>query len=118
MSITDYFEVVSTEDRVFHFRLKGLWSEEVAEQIETQFVALFKKAVDSMGGQGFIALADTTMFKAPSEGAKAAMGQTMIYAREHNLIKTVEVVPNAIVRLGVRDAAMATGEDNFRIMVS
>jgi hypothetical protein len=118
MNITDYFEVVSTEDRVLHFRLKGFWSEGVMEQMETQFIALFKNTVDSMGRQGFLVLADTTAFKVPSAGAKAAMGQTMMYAREHNLIKTVEVIPNAIVKLGIQDAAKTTGEDNFRIMVN
>ena len=66
MDISDYLEVLSTEDRILHFKVKGFWTDEVVAQLGTQTLALLKEAVDSMGGKRFLALSDTTEFKPPS----------------------------------------------------
>jgi len=118
MGIADYFFVVSTKDSVFHFQLKGLWTEDVAVQIRTQMLALFKQAVDRMGGSRFLVLADLSEFLPPAQQAKESITQTMKYAREHNLYKTVEVMPSALARLAIRQSAEATGQDDFRVVVS
>lgn len=118
MDIAEYFEVVSTNDRVFHFRLKGFWTDKVAEQIGERFLSLFKNAVDSMDGEKFLALADTSEFKPPYSKAKAAITQTMKYAREHNLHKSVEFMPSAVTQVAVRLAARESGEDDFRVVVT
>lgn len=118
MKVTDYFEVVSTKDRVFHLRLKGLWTDEVVAQITTPFLKRFKEVVDMMQGRQFLVLADTTEFRPPSQKTKAAIGQAMKYAREHNLYKTIEVLPSAVTRLAIQQAAQETGNDDFRIVVS
>ncbi len=118
MAIADYFFVVSTKDSVFHFQLKGLWTEDVVVQISTQMLALFKQAVDSMGGRRFLVLADLREFLPPAQQAKEIVTQTMKYAREHNLYKTVEVMPSALSRLAIRQSAEATGQDDFRVVVA
>ena len=118
MSIASYFSVVSTRDRVFHFQLKGLWTEVVVVQISTQMLALFKQAVDSMEGRRFLVLADLRAFLPPAQQAKEVVTQTMKYAREHNLYKTVEVMPSALSRLAIRQSAEATGQDDFRVVVA
>ena len=118
MDISEYFFIVSTKDSVFHFQLKGLWTEKVAVQISTQMIAMFKKGVDSMGGKRFLVLADLSEFQPPSQQAKDTVTQTMKYAKEHNLYKTVEVMPSALARLAIQQSAQATGQDDFRVVVS
>ena len=118
MGITDYFSVISTRDNVFHFQLKGLWTEDVVVEIRTQMLALFKQAVDRMGGSRFLALADLSEFLPPAQQAKEIVTQTMKYAKEHNLYKTVEVMPSALSRLAIRQSAEATGQDDFRVVVA
>lgn len=118
MNYADYFEVVSTNDRVFHFRLKGFWSDEVMVELEKPFLTQFFQSVDSMSGQSFVTLADTTVFKTPSHKAKEAMGKAMKYARYHSLYRTVEVMPSALMKLAVKQAAQQSGEDDFRVVVS
>lgn len=118
MKITDYFEVVSTSDRVFHFRMKGFWTDALVAQISTQFLRQFNEAVDSMRGRRFLALADLTGLKPPSEKTKESIAQAMRYARDHSLYKTVEVMPSAVTRIAVRQAAEESGNDDFRVVVS
>ncbi|MEI7646148.1 MAG: hypothetical protein WCJ55_17910 [Chloroflexales bacterium] len=118
MKITEYFEVVSTNDRVVHVRLKGFWTDALVAQISTQFLKQFNEAVDRMRGGRFLALADLTELKPPSEKTKESIAQAMRYAREHNLYKTVEVMPSAVTRIAVRQAAEESGTDTFRVVVS
>ena len=118
MDTSDYFEVVSTQDRVFHFRLKGFWTAEVAAQAGVQFLTIFNEVVESMGGKKFLILADNTDFKSPSKEVKEAMTQSMKYARERNLYKAVEVTPSALGRLGIQQAAEELDKDDFRIVVT
>ncbi|MEI8306008.1 MAG: hypothetical protein WCF99_02970 [Chloroflexales bacterium] len=118
MKITDYFEVVSTNDRVVYVRLKGFWTDALVAQISTQFLKQFNEAVDSMRGKRFLTLADLTELKPPSEKTKESIAQAMRYAKDHNLYKTVEVMPSAVTRIAVRQAAEETGNDDFRVVVS
>jgi hypothetical protein len=41
----------------------------------------------------------------------------MTIFKEHNGYKTIEIVPKALVRMGLKEAAAQTGEDDFRIVV-
>jgi hypothetical protein len=118
MEASDYFEIVSTEDRVFHFRVMGFWTDEVLAQIGTQFLDRIEQGVDSMGGEKFLLLVDTTEFKPPSQKVREVMTKVMVYARERNLYKTVEIMPSAITRIAVQQAAQETGKDDFRVVVS
>ncbi|MBT3602962.1 MAG: hypothetical protein HN521_07830 [Candidatus Latescibacteria bacterium] len=105
MDLSDFFEIRSLEDSVFHFKLKGLWTDEVSDQIEEQYLQMWKEAVDSMQGERFIVLADTQEFKPPYQRAKLLIAESMKYAVEHNLYKSVEVMPSAIMRLAIQQAA-------------
>ena len=118
MEISDYFEIVSAEDSVFHFRVMGFWTDEVVAQIGTQFLERIEQGVDGMEGKKFLLFVDTTEFKPPSQKVKEVMTQVMVYAREHNLYKTVEVMPSAVTRIAVQQAAQDSGKDDFRIVVS
>jgi hypothetical protein len=118
MEASDYFEIVSAEDSVFHFRVKGFWTDEVLAHIGTQFLDRIEQGVDSMEGEKFLLLVDTTEFKPPSQKVREVMTHVMMYARERNLYKTVEVMPSAITRIAVQQAAKESGKDDFRIVVS
>lgn len=118
MDISDYFEVVSTSGRVFHFRLKGFLSDAVVAEIAEPFYDKWCAEVDSMQGEAFLTLADTTQFKPPAESAKALIGKCMKYGKEKGLYKTVEVMPSAITKMAVRQSAEQTGHDDFRVVVS
>jgi hypothetical protein len=41
----------------------------------------------------------------------------MKYARKHNFYKIVEVMPGAVTQIAVKQAAQASGKDDFRIIV-
>jgi hypothetical protein len=118
MDISDYFVVVSTNDGVVHFQLKGFWSEKVAAEIGQEFVKQFKEAIDKMRGQKYFALVDVTEFKTPSPEANELLAQSMKYANQYNLQKAVEVLPSAVLKLSLKDAERQSGESGFRIMVS
>jgi hypothetical protein len=118
MESSDYFEIVSTEDRVFHFRVIGFWTDEVLAQIGAQFLDLIERGVDSMGRERFLLLVDTTEFRPPSEKVREVMTRVMVYARERNLYKTVEIMPSAITRIAVQQAAKESGKDDFRVVVA
>ena len=119
MNMSDHFEVISTADQVFHFRLKGFMSSEVTAQIETDFVALFRENVDSVGegGRAFYLLVDMSKLKTLPPKAKAMVAECMKYLGGFNLIKAVEVMPSALTRVSLDDAAEKSGEDDFRIVV-
>lgn len=119
MNLSDHFEVISTADQVFHFRLKGFIPDGVTEQIEADFNALFRKNVDSVGagGRAFYLLVDMSELKTLPPKAKAMVAECMMYLGGFNLIKAVEVMPSAITRASLDDAAEKSGEDDFRIVV-
>ncbi len=119
MQLSDHFEVISTRDQVFHFRLKGFFSDAITAQIETDFVAIFRKNVDSVGAgmQAFYLLVDMSELKTLPAKAKTMVADCMMYLGGFNLIKAVEVMPSALTRVSLDDAAEKSGEDDFRIVV-
>lgn len=96
MNTSDYFEIVSAADQVIHLRQMGDWSTVVMTELAEPFLTQFCAAVDSMAGQPFFALVDTTKLAQPSDEAMAVIGQVVKYAREHNLVRVMEVLPGDI----------------------
>ena len=117
MPLQDYFRVISASNRVLHFELKGFWNQDVVQNRGEEFVSAFKSAVDQMNGR-FVALADASDFKPYTAEAKRLVGETMQYARQKGLHKAVEVLPDAVSQLSVKEAASSTGKDDFRIVVN
>ena len=117
VDISDYFELVSIEDNVINIELKGFWSDRVIEEYGSEIQEAFKEAITSLGGKRFILVADWS--GSPVFGAKAQghLAQSMTLFKEHNGYKTIEIVPKALVRIGLKEAAAQTGEDDFRIVV-
>jgi hypothetical protein len=115
--VSDYFRVASIEDNVIRIELKGFWSDQVIERFGAGIQSAFKEAVVSLGGKRFILVADWS--ESPVFGTKAQghLAQSMTIFKEHNGYKTIEIVPKALVRMGLKEAAAQTGEDDFRIVV-
>lgn len=118
MDISKYFRIVSAENSVVHVEHRGSWSDKVIEQMGDEFFRLWKDAVDSIGGERFIVLADLTDFRALGPKLQEYLTRAMSYAKTHNLYKAVEVVSQAQAQIGIKDAALATGKDDFRIVVT
>ena len=116
MRISEYFEVVSAKDQVLHFELKNFWDKKFTTELGDVFFEEFKKAVDSFDKKKFVALADLSEFGVPSSEAKEYIGKGMKYALENNLYKSVEVIPKAISKMGVDQAAKKSGKDDFRVV--
>ena len=78
----------------------------------------FEEALMSLGGKRFILIADWV--ESPIFGTKAQghLAQSMMLFKEYNGYKVVEIVPKALVRIGLKEAAAETGEDDFRIVVA
>ncbi len=116
MHISDYFQVVSTTNRILHFELKSFWDKKFTTELGDVFFEDFKRAVDSFNKEKFVALADLSEFGAPSNEAKEYIGKGMKYALEHNLYKSVEVIPKAISKMGVDQAAKNSVKEDFRVV--
>ena len=115
--VSDYFRVVSVKDNVIHIELKGFWSDEVIEQFGPTIQAGFRKAVLSLKGKKFILVADWSGSPIFGPRAEEHLAESMTIFKQHNGYKVVEVVPKALVRIGLQKAAAQTGEDDFRMVV-
>ena len=119
MDVTEYFKVVSVSDHVVHLVNSGFWSDEVAEQIGNAIVSDFRKAAREAAREGpFIVLADLRRLEVLSRQARLALSRVMSCAKAYGMYRAVEVVPNAITRLSIRDAAALTGTPDFRIALT
>lgn len=117
MQLSDFFQVKSTQNQILHFKLKGFWNDQFVNELGDQFVNEWKRTVDSMGGK-FIALADAAEFKPYTTSAKNLVSKTMEYAQSKGLYKAVEVLPDAVAQLSVKEAASSTENKDFRVIVS
>jgi hypothetical protein len=117
-TVSDYYRIVSVKGRVLHAELKRSWSDKVMDQFSAEIQAMFTKAVKSFGGKRFILLADWS--DSPIFGPKAEihLAESMRIFKENNGYKVVEVVPATLVKIGLKNAAARTGEDDFRIVVT
>jgi hypothetical protein len=115
--VSKYFKVVSIEDNVVNIELKGFWSDQVVEEFGPEIQRMFEEAVTSFGGKRFIIVADWA--ESPVFGAKAQehLAESMKLFKEQNGYKAIEIVPKALVRMGLKEAAAQAGEDDFRIVV-
>jgi hypothetical protein len=115
--VSNYIRVASIKDNVVNIELKGFWSDQVIEEYGPEIQRVFKEAVTSLRGKRFILVADWS--ESPVFGIKAQghLAQSMTIFKEHNGYKVIEIVPKALVRMGLKEAAAQTGEDDFRIVV-
>ena len=115
--IADYFEVISIEDKVLNIALRGFWSDQVIEEHSAEIQEAFKKAIERFGGKRFILVADWS--ESPIFGTKAQghLAESMRLFKEHNGYKVIEIVPRALVRMGLKKAADQSGKDDFRVVV-
>lgn len=118
MDVSKYFEIVSAKDRVIHVEHRGNWTNAVINQMGDEFFRLWKEAVDSMGGERFIVLADVSNFETVNPKLQKYLTRVMSYALTHNMYKTVEVIAKAQAQIGIKDAALDTGQPDFRILVT
>ena len=117
-TVSDYFEVISTQGNVLRIALKGFWSNEVIEQFGPAIQTAFKDAVVSLGGKRFILVADWSESPVFGDKAQEHLAESMRIFKEHSGYKVIEIVPKALVRIGLKQAAAKSGEDNFRIVVA
>ncbi len=118
MDATKYFRIISSTKGLMHFEMMGFWSDEVVDQIGGAFLSRLKEAITEASSPGkFIVLADFTDLAVLSQKARVVLSQAMAHAKEHGLLKGVEVVPSAITALSIREAAELTGKDDFRVVV-
>jgi hypothetical protein len=118
VDVSDYFRVVSIQDNVIHIELKGFWSDQVIEEYGPEIQRAFGEAIMSLGGKRFILVADWSGSPVFGTKAQGHLAQSMTLFKEHNGYKTIEIVPKALVRIGLKQAAAQTGEDDFRVVVS
>ena len=118
MDVSKYIRIVSAENNVVHVEHRGNWTDEVIEQMGDEFFRLWKEAVDSMGDEPFIALADVSNFETVSPKLQKYLTRAMSYALTHNMYKTVEVISKAQAQVGIKDAALKTGKPDFRVFVT
>jgi hypothetical protein len=115
--VSDYFTVASIEDKVITVEFKGFWSDQVIEEFGPEIQRAFEETLMSLGGKRFILVADWV--ESPVFGTKAQghLAQSMMLFKQYNGYKVIEIVPRALVRIGLKEAAAQTGEDDFRVVV-
>ncbi|MBN1887792.1 MAG: hypothetical protein JW850_07365 [Thermoflexales bacterium] len=116
--VSNYFEIISITDNVIHAQLRGSWSDRVMSQCSEEIQTRFEQAVLSLEGKKFILLADWSDSKILGPKAETHLARSMVIFKQNNGYKVVEVVPKTLVRIGLKQAANQTREDNFRIVVS
>jgi hypothetical protein len=112
--ISEYYKVISIEGNLFHVELAGFWSDEVMDKISPDMQRIFKESVLSFGGKPIIHLAHWTTTPVFGQKATNHLTESMKFFKEHNGYKTIEIVPTSMVKVGLRNAAAAAGDD-FRI---
>ncbi len=117
-TVSDYFEVISAQGNIVRIALKGFWSDEVIERYGPAIQAAFKDAVVSLGGKRFILVADWSESPVFGDKAQEHLAESMRIFKDHSGYKVIEIVPKALVRIGLKQAAAKSGEDNFRIVVA
>jgi hypothetical protein len=116
--VSDYFRLVSIEDNVIHIELMGFWSDQAVDQFGAKIQATVTSAIESLGGKKFILLADWSASPVFGPKAEEHLAESLRIFKQHNGYKVVEVVPRALVRIGLKRIAAARKEDDFRITVS
>lgn len=114
MDINDYIEIISTSNKVLHFKVKGFWSNKLISCCEDKIFQVWKKAVDSFGGQKFISLPDLTEFKPSQEKGTELVAKLMKYAQENNLYHSVQIAPTALARVNVSVPSSKAGHSAYR----
>jgi hypothetical protein len=115
--VSDYYRIVSVEDNAIYAELKGFWSDEVIAQFGPEIQTMFREAVMSLEGKRFILVADWSGSPVFGPRAEEHLAESMRIFKQHNGYRVIEVVPKALVRIGLRKAADQVGEDDFRIEV-
>ena len=117
MDVARYFRIAAVSGHVLHLEMKGFWSDEVVEQIQSDVMLQFNEAAAEVLQEGpYIVLADLSHLEVLSQKGRAFLSNAMKHAKEHGMYKAVEVVPNAITRLSTREAAETSGKDDFRTL--
>ncbi len=117
MDPSGLFRIVSDTDRVIHVEILGFWSDEMLDESSDRYFELFTKAVDRQNGQPFLVLADLSNTPFITEHGIEFMVRAMKYAHGHGLYKSVQVLPRAMTRMGVSQAAAKVDDPGFRTVV-
>ncbi len=64
----------------------------------------------------FFIIADLSEFQPSSLKIQDIIAEGMIYCNEHGLLKAIEVLPNAIQRIGINSAERKSGTSDLRIV--
>ena len=117
MNTTDYFKLQTKKD-ILYLKLKNRWNNQVAEVIGDMFKNQYAAAVDGFNGQPFYSLIEMAPeFKPVDSKVKELMSFGMKYSNTHNLVRSVQIMPDALQRLGLQDAAQNANHNEYRIVV-
>ncbi|TRX71232.1 hypothetical protein [Carboxylicivirga sp. M1479] len=118
MNTAEYFKIQS-KNNILYLKLKNRWNDQVAISIGDDFKRDYTRAVDSFGGQAFYSLIELAPeFKPVAPKVKELMSFGMMYSNTHNLLRSVQIMPDPLQRLGLQDAAKEAKHDDFRIIVA
>ncbi len=116
MTKSEFYDV-TTSGNVLEVTLKGFWQDSQVDEIGKSLGEDFFEAVDSFEKNRFLVIANLSDFGIPSEKAKVYIGNCMKYGLDNGLHKSVEVLPKAMTRIGIEQAAKSTSNDDFRVKV-
>lgn len=108
MPVTEFFEVLGTSRRTFHFRLSGFLSSEVLETHAAEIEQRYQRAVDSFAGKRFLVYADLRGLKPLSEKANELVQRLMAYGMARGLYFSVNIVPSTLATISIRKAGQQT----------
>lgn len=118
MNISDYYEVISTNDHVVHVKYHGFWPDHDADDIPAEAMKLWHGAVNRQNRQKFLAIVDFSEMPVLSDSTKKFMRDAIGYAKTHNLVKGVQVVSRAVAKMGAQDTAEKANHEQSRLVVN
>jgi hypothetical protein len=119
MGFTQYFEIISIENRVIHVEIRGFWSDSSIDDMAADAMAQFVKAVDELSRHGsFLILADMRELAVLTTKARDYLARAMTYSKEHGLYKSVDIISNPTAALGVDEAARQADYVDCRVVVN
>ena len=113
-----FFEFVSAENRVIHFKLKGFWNSSITEEASKSFISELIASIEKMNGMPFITLVDVSTFVPTPAPVQKMMKEAMAITRDKKVYKTVQILPDALRRMGLSRAANGVQRDDYRIVVA
>ena len=102
MEKDNFFEFVSQQDNILHFKCKGFWNKEMVIKHGKKIMQHWQKLLKKFDGQPWIAVPDLSQYLAASAEGRDFMLSMMKTGHKYNLFHSVPIVPQIIQQVTIK----------------